>query len=105
MVQPERMASVGLVAARIVHNLKNPLMIVQGYSEQIQHLHPDLKDIDKVVDASHRMNEMVEDILAKSRQRRDIESVDFNLLLRQELDFMEVDSNFKRRVEKVVDLA
>ena len=80
-------------------------MIIQGYSELIQHLHPDLKDIDKVVDASHRMNEMIEDILAKSRQRRDIEAVDFNLLLRQELDFMEVDSNFKRKVETVVDLA
>ena len=105
MVQSERMASVGLVAAGIVHNLKNPLMIIQGYSELIQHLHPDLKDIDKVVDASHRMNEMIEDILAKSRQRRDIEAVDFNLLLRQELDFMEVDSNFKRKVETVVDLA
>ena len=105
MVQSERMASVGLGAAGIVHNLKNPLMIVQDYSELIHHLHPDLKDIDKVVDASHRMNEMVEDILAKSRQRREIESVDFNLLLRQELDFIEVDSNFKHRVEKVVDFA
>ncbi len=46
------MASVGLVAAGIVHNLNNPLMIVQGHSELIQHLHPDPKDIDKGVDAS-----------------------------------------------------
>ena len=105
MVQSERMASVGILAAGIVHNLRNPLMTVMGFGELIQMQHPDLNGLNEIVDAGRRMNNMVEDILAKSRQRKDIELVDFNLLLRRELDFMEVDSNFKHKIEKVVELA
>ena len=105
MVQSERMASVGVLAAGIVHNLRNPLMTVIGFGEIIQLRYPDLDGLDEIVNAGKHMNDMVEDILAKSRQHKDTELVDFNLLLRRELDFMEVDSTFKHKVEKTVTLA
>ena len=105
MVQSERMASVGVLAAGIVHNLRNPLMTVIGFSEIIQLRHPDLDGLDEIVNAGKHLNDMVEDILAKSRQHKDTELVDFNLLLRRELDFMEVDLTFKHKVEKTVALA
>ncbi|MBT4980819.1 MAG: hypothetical protein HOL51_13960 [Gemmatimonadetes bacterium] len=105
MVQSERMASVGVLAAGIVHNLRNPLMTVIGFDEIIQRQYPDLDGLDEIIDAGKRMNNMVEDILAKSRSHKDTELVDCNLLLRRELDFMEVDSTFKHKVEKTVALA
>ena len=59
----------------------------------------------EIVSAAQRMKDMVENILGKSRQRKDTEAVDFNLLLRRELDFMEADLVFKNEVEKEFSLA
>ncbi len=105
MVQSERMASVGILAAGIVHNLRNPLMTVMGFGELIQQMHPDIQGIDEIVASSHRMSEMIEDILTKSRQRKTLEEVDFNLLINRELDFMNSDATFKHKVEKTIELA
>ena len=105
MVQSERMASVGILAAGIVHNLRNPLMTVMGFGELIQQMHPDIQGIDEIVASSHRMGEMIEDILTKSRQRKTPEEVDFNLLINRELDFMNSDATFKHKVEKTIELA
>ena len=105
MVQSERMASVGILAAGIVHNLRNPLMTVMGFGELIQQMHPDIHGIDEIVASSHRMSEMIEDILTKSRQRKTPEEVDFNLLINRELDFMNSDATFKHKVEKIIELA
>ncbi len=105
MVQSERMASVGVLAAGIVHNLRNPLTTILGFGELIKTQNPNLDGLEEIVEAGQRMNEMVEDILTKSRQHKDTEQVDFNLLLHRELDFMEVDSSFKHNVEKTIELA
>ena len=105
MVQSERMASVGILAAGIVHNLRNPLMTVMGFGELIQQMHPDIQGIDEIVASSHRMSEMIEDILTKSRQRKTPEEVDFNLLINRELDFMNSDATFTHKVEKIIELA
>ena len=105
MVQSERMASVGILAAGIVHNLRNPLMTVMGFGELIQQMHPDIQGIDEIVASGHRMSEMIEDILTKSRQRKTPEEVDFNLLINRELDFMNSDATFKHKVEKTIELA
>ena len=105
MVQSERMASVGILAAGIVHNLRNPLMTVMGFGELIQQMHPDIQGIDEIVASSHRMSEMIEDILTKSRQRKTPEEVYFNLLINRELDFMNSDATFKHKVEKTIEPA
>ncbi|MFT7695508.1 MAG: signal transduction histidine kinase [Candidatus Latescibacterota bacterium] len=105
LLQAERMASVGLVAAGIVHNLRNPLMIILGYSELIQTKQPDLAYVEEIIRAGKQMTQMVEDILAKSRQRKTPEAVDLNVLLKRELEFMQADATFKNNVEKDVLLA
>jgi signal transduction histidine kinase len=93
------------VAAGIVHNLRNPLTTIMGFGELLYQSHPELDGLEEIVDAAQRMKDMVEDILAKSRQRKDTEAVDFNLLLHRELDFMEADFIFKNKVEKEISLA
>lgn len=105
LLQAERMASVGMVAAGIVHNLRNPLMSVMGYGELLQMENPDLPYVEEIINAGQQMTEMVEDILAKSRQRKTPEAVDLNVLLQRELEFLQADSTFKHKVEKKVYLS
>jgi len=105
LLQAERMASVGLVAAGIVHNLRNPLMTVLGYGELLQIEQPSLPYVEEIIKAGQQMSQMVEDILAKSRQRKTPEAVNLNILLQRELEFLQADSTFKNKVEKDIQLA
>jgi signal transduction histidine kinase len=105
LLQAERMASVGIVAAGIVHNLRNPLMSVLGYGELLQVERPDLPHVGEIIKAGQQMANMVEDILAKSRQRKTPEPIDINVLLQRELEFLQADSTFKNKVEKKVYFA
>jgi len=105
VVQSERMASVGIVAAGIVHNLKNYLTAIQGFAELLAHNHPDIVGVEEIVIASGKMDHMIADILAKSRQRKTAEEVDLNTLIRRELDFLLADAVFKYEVEKDICLA
>ena len=105
LIQSERMATVGTVAAGIVHNLRGPLTGIQGYGELLQERHPDSSDLEQIIFFAQQMDRMTENILAKSQQKKAPESVDLNVLLTRELDFLEANSLFKHEVEKDVRLA
>ena len=104
LILSERMASVGTVAAGIVHNLRGPLTSVLGYGRLVQREHPDLHGVEQITAAAQRMSEMIEDILAKSRQRKDPEPTDLATLLQRELDFLQADQVYKHGVEKHIRL-
>ena len=105
LIQSERMASVGMVAAGIVHNLKNPLTGVMGFAELLKLRNPDLIEAERIVSSAQQMKTMIENILSKSRQKMTPEPVDFNQLLERELDFLRADSTFKHEVETDIHLA
>ena len=105
LVQSERMASVGIVTAGILHNLRNPLTVVLGHSELLRGEHPDIADIGQICAAARQMQQMVEDVLAKSRTQRTPEAVSLNDLMRRELDFLRADQTFKHEVEQDIRLA
>jgi PAS domain S-box-containing protein len=98
LVQSERMASVGTVAAGIVHNLKNPLTGIMGFAQLLKLRQPDSDEADRIVNSAQQMNEMIENILSKSRQKKTPEPVDINQLLQRELDFLQADRFFKQEV-------
>jgi signal transduction histidine kinase len=52
-----------------------------------------------------QMSQMIEDILAKSRQKKSPEAIDFNALIQRELDFLQANPGFKHDVDKQVSLA
>ena len=51
------------------------------------------------------MNQMIEDVLAKSRQKKTLEAVNVNDLMQRELDFLRADQTFKHKVEQEITLA
>ena len=105
LIQSERMASVGTVAAGIVHNLRSPLMGIFGFGQLIQAEHPNLKWIDRIVSSAQQMDEMIEGILGRTRQKLVFEQIDLNALLARELDFLQAGLTFKHEGETDIRLA
>ena len=105
LVQSERLAAVGTVAAGIVHNLKNPLTGILGYAELMKLKYPNLTEIDRILTSAENMRDMIENILSKSRQKKTHEQIDLNQLLRRELDFLQADRFFRREVRAEINLA
>lgn len=105
LIQSERLASVGTVAAGIVHNLKNPVHVIMGFTQLLETKHPDATEIQRILSAVNQISEMIENILSKSRYKKDPEHIDVNLLLERELDFLRADSVFKTEVETDIQLA
>lgn len=104
LIQAERMATVGTVAAGIVHNLKGQLTPILGYGELLLLDQPDSQPLQQLFASAKQMNQMVEDILAKSRVRKTPEPIDMNALLHRELDFLRANPVFKYQVEKEIRL-
>ena len=48
LLQSERLAAVGQAAAHVAHEIKNPLMIIGGFSNQIRQRLEDEKDVQKL---------------------------------------------------------
>lgn len=48
ILQAERLASVGQAVARVAHEIKNPLMIIGGFTSQIRSVLENEKDINKI---------------------------------------------------------
>jgi len=65
MLQSERLAAVGEAVAHVAHEIKNPLMIIGGFSSQIRSNIEDEKDrhkLDMVLDEVARLERMVADL-------------------------------------------
>lgn len=100
LIQTERLAAVGVAASGIVHNLKNPLSVILGFGEILKLKHPEIAEAGYIVEASEKMSQMIEEVLAKGRRHHATEAVDLNTLLRRELDFLQADLVFKHQVQK-----
>ncbi len=62
LLQSERLAAVGQAAAHVAHELKNPLMIIGGFSNQIRDrllAEKDAKKVDLILDEVRRLEKLV----------------------------------------------
>jgi len=59
-------------ASIVSHDLRNPLQVAEGYAEHARST-GEVEHIDKVVDALHRMEDLIENVLKLARKGRDIE--------------------------------
>ena len=102
-----KLSDIGALAQGIAHNLKSPLTAVRGFAQLLQMQHPDLQHLDAIVRSADQISDIVDNIMYKSRQeqRGDRQPIDLNRLLREELRFLEADSQFKHQTEKVYRFA
>jgi two-component system sporulation sensor kinase A len=105
LIQTERLATVGTVASGIVHNLRGPLTQILGYAELLALKHPDEKFISNIQQAGRQMNDMIENILIKGRQKQKDDWINQAHLLERELEFLSADRFFKHGIKMNVSFA
>lgn len=111
LIQAETMKVIGQFTAGIGHNLRTPLSVILSTADLIR-LRGDgdgrvAAYVDKISQQGTRMAEIIEMLMEKCRktQRREVERLNMNDVLRKELSFLQGNLDFKHNVEKEYDLA
>jgi two-component system cell cycle sensor histidine kinase/response regulator CckA len=72
MVAAERHAALSGISARLAHDLNNPLMIITGYSEEMQHgfgaSDPRRGDVEQILSATQRIADLTTQLLQFNRR-------------------------------------
>lgn len=102
LLQQAKLSAIGSVAQGVAHNLRGPLTAILGYAELLQKVHPALHELDYIITSGRQMNDIIHNIMVKSRNDQESRRVPLNLndLLRSELQFLEADLYFKHHIEK-----
>jgi PAS domain S-box-containing protein len=107
LIGEQRLATIGLLASGVAHNINTPLMGIYGLAQVIKMKHPEIEDIDGVLAQVERINGIIRNLMWKSSQesQQTVQPLNLNQLLQEELRFLEADMDFKHNVEKSVQLA
>ncbi len=102
LMQKSKMASIGMLAAGIAHNLNVPLQGIQSHIELLKMTRDDVPYLDTMLEQVQRISSIINNMLFKSRQEQDQSRrpVNLNQLLVEELTFLDADLRFKHEIEK-----
>lgn len=97
-----KMSSIGMLASGFGHNLNSPLQAIRGYTEILLRKHPEMAELKLILRGAEKMSDIISNLMTKARQEQDRSTrpVNLNVLLEQELIFLEADLEYKRSVEK-----
>jgi signal transduction histidine kinase len=111
----EKQAEIGKHASHIVHNLNNPLQIIQGGVDlarlALSHKDPDLKKVAAYLQAIESSTSELEKIVAgimihaRDRTLLKTEQIDINEIIKRELEFFKLDPAYKHQIKKKVVLS
>ena len=82
LIQAEKMSSLGIVISGIAHEIRNPLQVIMALSESIvddDDLPRIQDDAQEIIDASHRISEIVGDLSTHARDARTLGRSTINL--------------------------
>ena len=106
LIQESKLSAVGMLASGIAHNINNPLTSIIGRAQLLLMDHPELEeDLSPIIHQAKQIEAIVHNLTYKTRQEqtRKKQRLDLNHLLKQELEFLKADLDFKHKVEKEYD--
>ncbi|MCX6641067.1 MAG: PAS domain S-box protein [bacterium] len=104
--QAQKMEAIGLLASGLAHNIISPLSAIVMTAEMTKIKYPQVSELDDVLSATGRIQEIISNLMSKSRQEqsREVTELDINKLVKIELKFLEANLFFKHNVTLEVDL-
>ncbi len=102
LLSEQKLATIGMLASGIAHNLNGPLSVIVGYLDLLYARNPQLEEVPLVLAQAERMKEIISNMMMKSRHEQDTRkrAVDLNALLQAELKFLEANLYFKNNIKK-----
>jgi PAS domain S-box-containing protein len=102
LLREQKLANIGMLASGIAHNLNGPLSVIVGYLDLLYARNPQLEEVPLVLAQAERMKEIISNMMMKSRHEQDTRkrAVDLNILLQEELKFLEANLYFKNNIKK-----
>lgn len=105
LLRSENMAFLGMHTAEYVHNLKNPLTVLQASSKRLGKEFPENKYIDKIQRASEKLNMIITDILNVDKSDAMANCSDVNACIKTELEFLKSKPIFNESTTINLELA
>jgi PAS domain S-box-containing protein len=98
--QAQKMEAIGLLASGLAHNIISPLSAIVMTAEMAKLKFPESTEIDDILQASNRIQEIISNLMTKSRQEqsRQIIDLDINKMVKTELKFLESNLFYKHSV-------
>jgi len=96
----QKLATIGSLTGGIAHNISAPLTGIIGYAELIKIACPELEEVDSIIQQARRIDEIVKNLMLKTRQLQDKKKIRFSLndLLKKEIEFLKANLTFKHEV-------
>jgi signal transduction histidine kinase len=108
LINQEKTALIGRLTQGIVHNLRNPLQVILGFSNLIEVQATEtsnkllVEDIKRITKAAQQINQLMDNLMYKSKMEQSLElkPVDINKVVQNEIDFFNANHQFKHQVTK-----
>ncbi|CUU06489.1 PAS domain S-box-containing protein [Candidatus Thermokryptus mobilis] len=97
-----RLAEIGELSAGVAHNIKNPLQGIIFAAEILKKKNVEPNIVDIIMKQAQRINDIINNLQFKAimDSRTDFQLFDLNLLLREELTFLQAHRFFKHEIDK-----
>ncbi len=102
LLNEHKLSAIGRLAAGIAHNLNTPISVIQANAELLQVKNPDSPQIQKILNQTERLSELIRNIVQKSERQQDNKrtNIQLNQLLQEEIEFLQANLFFKHKINK-----